>query len=1052
MKKVFSLIFIGFLLMPAAARIIGIDFEIQVDRRGLELPRFSGPALFDNEYYLAFDQYINDSFSLRSPLIFAKNWLDYNIFRMTDTTGVHVGTDGWLYRRKSIEDFRKEACNDNRQVEWLILELHALEKIIEASGRRFLFMVAPNKTTIYPEYVGFMPNSASCDNSRYELFLENVATHKLMSFVRLDELLKHAKNRYAPLYDKASTFWNGLGALVAAENLHQQIDNHGSGLRPLFYPSFKTDPFGDLKRQLMGLCLPDEDKPLRHFKNPYQPDLPAAIVYGDDFMHNLLPYMIQMSGQLDVVQSERVPSKQHGEDLRSYEFILLEKAESELETLRIDLDEIYSLFEPEATNLERFPVNVEAVVPVSHISLDYRQQVLQIKSMGNQSVFELPSIPASDDNIFRVLRLSIETPHSDLLTIKYRSGMPHVVTKSLKPGLTVIYLPLPFQNSLTIQIQPSTKAGFFVLRSIEVLGFPDEQTTEEPFYEERYVDVTDQADWIAYLEAASGPTMANAEGGLDTSVDSMQAPAVNVEKEVAKLETAANNSSTAKANPSYGSPHLPAGLKAMFYQTDDDDEILTASQENTIRHNKFAEVVFDDEAGIASREFSIKVNDFEEGRIFQRTGRSADIVVSGSYSGKPGAIEARVVMAETSEEVVPWTVIDGSPQNDIFAGVLPQVPQGGWYNIEVRYNSNHAIAQKGSCKWGVGILVACLGQSNMREWFYTGTMLNAHELLRKFTDNGWSEIGNQGHAAIAFGNRIVERVGIPVGLLDYSKNGSGLRKEADWGTGYWEDTAPGSIYSRFLKGVRQVGGAIEFLVWIQGEADAARGTVTEQEYATSLKSFINNQVRADIKNGSEREYLPFLIVMMVKRPGGEDEPHQAIRNAQKYVTESVADCYLAATTHDLKNKGKQHLSPDAYITMGHRVAQTVLYILGKEKYYRGPTVSTVKRIDNRTLDIKIMHRGGTDFSPDSGISGWKVLANGGSVPIKEVYHYDSHTIRIDLAHPLVGSAKIRYLYGAMPDSKSPVFDNSPIALPLEAYQAEIHYQSYEKILDPYPSP
>jgi len=1042
MKKVFSLIFIVFLLIPAAARISGIDFGIQVDRRGLELPSFSAPALFDNDYYLAFDQYINDSFSLRSPLIFAKNWLDYNIFRMTDTTGVHVGKDGWLYRRKSIEDFRKEACNDKRQVEWLILELHALEKIIEASGRRFLFMIAPNKTTIYPEYVGFMPNSASCGKSRYELFLENIAAHKLISFVRLDELLKHAKNHYAPLYDKASTFWNGLGALVAAENLHQQIDNHDSGLRPLFYPSFETDHLGDLNRQLMGLSLPDGEKPFSHFKNPYQPDLTAAIVYGDGFMRNLLPFMIQMSGQLDVVQSDRVPSKQHGEDLRSYEYILLEKAESELKALRIDLDEIYSLFEPEATNLERLTVDVEAVVPVSHISLDHRQQVLQIKSMGDQSVFELPSIPASDDNIFRVLRLSIETPHSDLLTVKYMTGVPHVIVKSLKPGLTVVYLPLPFQNTLTIQIQPSTKAGFFVLQSIEVLGFPDEQTTEEPFHEETYVDVTDQTDWIAYLPAASEPTMANAEGGLDTSVDLMQESTMEAEKEVTGIEISTHNSSTAGTNPSYGGAHQPAELKAMFYQSDGDDGIPVANQGNAIRHNKFTEIVFDDETGLSAKGSSIKINDFEEGRIFQRTGRSADIVVSGSYSGKPRAIEARVVMAETFEEVVPWTVIDSSPQNEIFAGVLPHVPQGGWYNIQVRYNNNHAIAQKGSCKWGVGILVACLGQSNMKEWFYTGTMLNAHELLRKFTDKGgWSEIGNQGHAAIAFGNKIIKHVGIPVGLLDYSENGSGLRKEADWGTGYWENTAPGSIYSRFLKGVRQVGGALEFLVWIQGEADAARGTVTEQEYAASLKSFIINQVRADIKNGSEREYLPFLIVMMVKRPGGEDEPHQAIRDAQKYVTEIVADCYLAATTLDLKNKGKQHLSPDAYITMGHRVAQTVLCVLGKEKYYRGPMVSSVKRLDNRTLDIKIMHRGGTDFSPESGISGWEVLANGGSVPIKEVYRYNSHTIRIDLAHPLVGSAKIRYLYGAMPDSNSPVVDNSPIALPLEAYQAEIHFDN-----------
>ena len=225
------------------------------------------------------------------------------------------------------------------------------------------------------------------------------------------------------------------------------------------------------------------------------------------------------------------------------------------------------------------------------------------------------------------------------------------------------------------------------------------------------------------------------------------------------------------------------------------------------------------------------------------------------------------------------------------------------------------------------------------------------------------------------------------------------------------------------------------MVWIQGEADAARGTVTEDEYRASLESFITNQVRADVANGSDQEYLPFLIVSMVKRPGGKDKPNQAIRNAQKYVAENVAGCYLAATTLDLENYGRQHLTPDAYITMGRRVAQTVLHILNEETYHRGPWVSSVERIDNHTLEIRINHRGGTDFTPASGITGWEVLMNGEPLPIAEVYRPDPQTIRIILENPLVDKAMIRYLYGAMPDASRPVLDNSALALPLEEYQS-----------------
>ena len=235
-----------------------------------------------------------------------------------------------------------------------------------------------------------------------------------------------------------------------------------------------------------------------------------------------------------------------------------------------------------------------------------------------------------------------------------------------------------------------------------------------------------------------------------------------------------------------------------------------------------------------------------------------------------------------------------------------------------------------------------------------------------------------------------------------------------------------------------MGGALEFVIWIQGEADAARGTVSEEEYRKSLESFITNQMRADIVNGSDKENLPVLIVMMIKRPGGKDEPHQAIRNAQKYVTEEVDDCYLAATTLDLKNQGKQHLSPRAYILLGSRVAQTVLYVLGEDTYHRGPWVTDVKQIDSRTLQISIKHRGGTNFTPASKISGWEVFADGESVPIVKAYRHDPQTIRIVLESPLTEKAIIRYLYGAMPDASRAVIDNSALSAPLEEFQSEIN--------------
>ena len=292
------------------------------------------------------------------------------------------------------------------------------------------------------------------------------------------------------------------------------------------------------------------------------------------------------------------------------------------------------------------------------------------------------------------------------------------------------------------------------------------------------------------------------------------------------------------------------------------------------------------------------------------------------------------------------------------------------------------------------------------------------------------------------GNEIIQVRTLGTGVIsaeqavNYSMSGPCLRATGvDWDL---RRDMPYSIYDRFVKGVSDAGGSAEFVIWIQGEADAARGTVTMNEYADSLKHFIANQVRSDVTNGSSHENLPFLVVMMIKRPGGKNGPHQDIRDAQEYVVNNVADCYLAATTLDLKNHGRQHLTPKAYISMGNRVAQTVLYALGLETYFRGPGVANVKQIDHHTIEVSIRHSGGSDFKPAAGITGWEVIADGISMPIEKVYRHDPRAIRIVLERPLDAKAQIRYLYGAMPDARNPVLDNSPLSLPLEAFQADIN--------------
>jgi hypothetical protein len=654
--------------------------------------------------------------------------------------------------------------------------------------------------------------------------------------------------------------------------------------------------------------------------------------------------------------------------------------------------------------------------------------------------------------------------------VAYRTETPFQISRAVQPGRFNLYVPMPVKSTVTLRLQPGGQAGLLLLHEAEIIGFPEgdgeacgrppraipllratagatlSAIPQETTTEERPRD--GRRDPAAERPAPSSTATALAsDGGAGAGT----APPVAVTgntgeqednkpvgegdvQDSSKVESGRRTADAPRAIPRSRAAKTP--LPAALTPKTDELTSQTAGATGTPAGRSLSA-----RAPIPGEKPHIKLNDFADGRIFQRQGRQADIIVSGVYTGSLSAIEARVVRHGRDEVVVPWMTIDDAPRNGIFLGLLPGVPEGGWYVLEVRAGDAPNLHARGRNRWGVGILIGCIGQSNMKEWFYTGHDLEADSLLQIYSEDGWHAPASRGNGAIACGNRIIARTGVPVGLLSFAVNGSGLHAKADWGTGYWEDTRSRSIYQRFLNGVAATGGRLEFVIWLQGEADAARRTITHDEYRAALSRFITRQVRRDIANGSTRPLLPFLVVGMVKRPGGDDAPHQAVREAQLAVVEQVDECYLAATTLDLRNQGKQHLAAAAYTTMGQRVAQTVLYVLGLEGFHRGPQVIAVRPDGTQILAVALQHRGGSDIRPASGITGWEVVDNQGLVPIRDVIRQDPRTIGIHLTRPLRGTVEVRYLYGARPDARRPLKDNAAPSLPLEAFRGSLDLSS-----------
>lgn len=433
---------------------------------------------------------------------------------------------------------------------------------------------------------------------------------------------------------------------------------------------------------------------------------------------------------------------------------------------------------------------------------------------------------------------------------------------------------------------------------------------------------------------------------------------------------------------------------------------------------------------------SLTVTDFGAKQVIQRTigGSSASVTVSGTYTGTAEDIDARVVQNGTSTEVVTWTNIC-TASGGAFSGSL-SVPEGGWYNVQVRGHTTTGVTSNGSHKWGVGILAWGCGQSNMYygcganntnspyDWW--GGTDSPNEYTSMY-EGGWKE--NEGNLAVNFANDVYATEGVPVAVISCGVGGAALRGGGTFGGmfGYWLNEASGSPYYNAVAALNAVGGDCEFILWYQGESDAwdfGNEACYEADLATLYGRF-----QSETHSG-----IPFLIAQLGRENWmATDAAWEAIKNAQRDYANDTNNVYLAATNQDATLRDSLvHLDDTGYRTCGKRFAQTANHILGNETYHRGPYLGWITRVDSTHIDINLKLRAATDYTPTSSITGFSVLNDGTPVSVSSAAQQDADTIRLTTAETSWGTTiTARYLYGHNPTITGVVKGNDSLTLPLE---------------------
>ena len=174
-------------------------------------------------YVAGLEVYFNDHFGCRKCLLQWHNKSRWAVFKLKNTRSVLVGKDGWLfYTQHQMVDhysgllqFTPEQLHD-----WQVL----LEKRRDWLARRgiaYVFVVTPDKHTIYPEYLpGWITKVRP--QTKLDQFFAYMHEHSTVPVLDQREVLRAAKNT-CPIYYKTDVHWNLFGAFVAYQELMQTL-------------------------------------------------------------------------------------------------------------------------------------------------------------------------------------------------------------------------------------------------------------------------------------------------------------------------------------------------------------------------------------------------------------------------------------------------------------------------------------------------------------------------------------------------------------------------------------------------------------------------------------------------------------------------------------------------------------------------------------------------------------------------------------------------------------------------------------------------------------
>ncbi len=465
----------------------------KVEKRKLaQAPVFDATRSGVRRFPRDFERWFNDHIGFRRALVRFHNAARLIGLNSSPVTLSVVGKDGWHYYNfaPAIDSYRRKDPFTHSQLLTWQQTVEARRDWLAARGIRYLFVIVPNKNTIYPEYMPARINRLD-HPSRLEQFVAHMDARSDVEVLDLTDALNDAKKDRLT-YMKLDTHWNRYGAYVGYRELLTRLSGwfpitpiplsafaeqttpmrHGQlsemyDLGPWLsetVPKFTLSTPVCAQREKLALAGPYKWSRRRvpFTTRCTKGDLPNAVFFRDSFTDYLIPLLSEHFARADYVV------RQYTHPIMTQ---LIADASPDLVVEQM-VERMFYQYQPEndgAMLQQVLPARFAAAGDVRLHIAPKTGQVLQAKKKGE--LYPLPGF-AVDTGSHPIVRLRITSSENAVLGLHVRTGTgaATAVERLVAPlvhGTEDIYFELPVTGQVAAVLEPPVGTGGIVLHEVE---------------------------------------------------------------------------------------------------------------------------------------------------------------------------------------------------------------------------------------------------------------------------------------------------------------------------------------------------------------------------------------------------------------------------------------------------------------------------------------------------------------------------------------------------------------------------------------------------------